>query len=71
MTEEANGTVMCFAYSFPYVYSDLLADLKATEKFLILEGGNIKKGPLVSKKSLNLAPQQRTLGKLETKEKSG
>jgi len=35
--------VYCFAYALPYGYSDLLADLKAAQKFLMDAGGTIRK----------------------------
>ena len=35
--------VYCFAYALPYGYTDLLADLKATQKFLMDAGGTIRK----------------------------
>jgi len=37
------GTVFCFAYALPYVYSDLMSDLQNAQKFLLKSGGTIKR----------------------------
>ena len=37
------GTVLCFAYALPYVFSDLMVDLQSAQKFLLKSGGTIKR----------------------------
>ena len=39
--EGALGTVVCFAYSIPYTYSDLLWDLEQSKEFLLAHESDI------------------------------
>lgn len=56
--KEYEGSVFCFAYSLPYTYSDLLADLNLAKKFLLNNGGVLKN---------KAVPEQESTAKKEPK----
>ena len=57
-----------FAYSLPYVYTDLLRDLSESKKFLLQQGGKItRKSPLDQINNSSTQNQQVPKNQLDTK----